>query len=110
MRADWGKMAEAYLAERRELVLSIHLIDARHEPTALDRQLHEWLIYNGKNHLIVATKADKLSNNQLQKTIGAIETALPESEIIAYSSVTGRGKDALWGKIADALGKNLTKD
>lgn len=103
MRADWGEMAENYLSKRSQLVLSIHLIDARHEPTALDRQLHEWLFFHGKNHLVVATKADKLSNNQLQKTIRAIEKTLPESEIIAYSSVDGRGKDALWAKIAGAL-------
>jgi len=106
MRADWGKMAESYLAERRELVLSIHLIDARHEPTGLDEELHEWLIFHGKNHLVVATKADKLSNNQLQKTLRSIETALPESPIIAYSSQTGKGKDELWQKIGGALGFN----
>src|SRR3982751_7012651 len=46
MRADWGTMAEEYLAERNTLALSIQLIDARHEPTALDKQLNEWLVYN----------------------------------------------------------------
>lgn len=106
MRADWGKMAESYLADRAELALCIHLIDARHEPTALDKELHEWLIFNEKNHLIVATKADKLSNNQLQKTVRAIEAALPESPILAYSSQTGRGREELWGKIGAALEKN----
>lgn len=106
MRADWGVMARTFLADRQELVLSIHLIDARHEPTALDRQLHEWLVFHGKKHLVVATKADKLSNNQLRKTLGEIETALPESEILAYSSEAGRGRDELWGKIAGALKLN----
>src|SRR3954467_10853015 len=51
MRADWGKMAEEYLAERHELVLSIQLVDSRHEPTKLDLQLNEWLTYHGKPHL-----------------------------------------------------------
>ncbi len=106
MRADWGKMAESYLGERQELVLSIQLIDARHEPTQLDRQLHEWLLFHGKNHLIVATKADKLSSIKLNKSLRAIENALPQSPILAYSSVTGKGKDALWEKIAAALAKN----
>src|SRR5258708_23008402 len=45
MRADWGKMAEEYLAEREELALCIQLIDSRHKPTALDIQLNEWLIF-----------------------------------------------------------------
>lgn len=103
MRGDWGVMAEEYLAKRRELVLSIQLIDIRHSPTTLDRQLHEWLIYNQKPHLIVATKADKLSNNQLKKSMSEITKALPESKIIAYSSNTGKGREELWREIETAL-------
>ncbi len=105
MRLDWGKMAEEYLANRRELVLSIHLVDSRHKPTELDRELHEWLIYNEKNHIVVATKADKLSNNKLKKSLEEIEKALPESKIIVYSALTGKGKDALWHQIVTALEK-----
>src|SRR5215204_4037185 len=55
MRADWGVMAEEYLSEREELKLSIQLIDARHKPTRLDDQLNEWLVFNQKNHIVVAT-------------------------------------------------------
>ncbi|MBA2621460.1 MAG: YihA family ribosome biogenesis GTP-binding protein [Acidobacteria bacterium] len=106
MRADWGKMAESYLGEREELALSIQLIDSRHEPTQLDLQLHEWLLFHGKNHLIVATKADKLSSIKLNKSLSAIEKALPQSPILPYSSVTGKGKEELWKKIAAALTKN----
>ncbi len=105
MRADWGKMAGDYLSERSELVLLIHLIDSRHKPTELDRQLHEWLIYHQKNHIVVATKADKLSNNKLNKSLQEIEKILPESKIIAYSSTTGKGKDTLWGEILNSLEK-----
>jgi len=105
MRADWGKMAEEYLAERRELVLSIQLVDSRHKPTELDSQLHEWLVYHKKAHIIVATKADKLSNNKLNMSLQEIETALPESKIIAYSAVTGKGRDALWHEILNSLEK-----
>ncbi len=105
MRLDWGKMAEEYLANRRELVLSIHLVDSRHKPTELDRELHEWLIYNEKNHIVVATKADKLSNNKLKKSLEEIEKVLPESKIVVYSALTGKGKDALWHQIVTALEK-----
>lgn len=103
MRADWGKMAEEYLAEREELALSIQLIDVRHEPTALDRQLNEWLTFHQKNHIIVATKADKLSSNKLQKSLQEIEKTLPTSKIITFSSVTGKGKDAVWSAISQSL-------
>ncbi len=106
MRADWGKMAEEYLATRQELALSIQLVDSRHAPTTLDRQLHEWLVYHQKNHLIVATKADKLSNNKLKASLQEIEKALPESKIITYSALTGKGRDAVWREIGNSLEKD----
>lgn len=105
MRADWGKMAEEYLAQRNELVLCIQLVDSRHKPTSLDKDLHEWLVYHHKNHIVVATKADKLSYNNLKKSLQEIEKSLPESRILSYSSTTGKGKDELWGEISNSLEK-----
>ncbi len=99
MRADWGVMAEEYLAEREELKLSIQLVDSRHKPTALDIQLHEWLVYNEKNHIVVATKADKLSGNKLIKSLQEIEKTLRGSRIIAFSAVSGKGKVEVWREI-----------
>lgn len=107
MRADWGTMAEDYLSKRKELVLSIQLVDSRHAPSALDQQLQEWLVYNEKPHIVVATKADKLSNNQLKKSLDEIRQILPESTVIPYSSVTGKGKDEIWREIENALRKNM---
>ena len=105
MRADWGRMAEEYLAERDELALCIQLTDSRHEPTALDIQLNDWLVHNAKPHVVVATKADKLSNNELQRSLRATKATLPGADIIAYSSQTGRGRDEVWAAINDALKK-----
>ncbi|HMU35100.1 MAG TPA: ribosome biogenesis GTP-binding protein YihA/YsxC, partial [Pyrinomonadaceae bacterium] len=65
MRADWGKMAEDYLRDREQLVLCVHLVDSRHEPTALDKQLNEWLVVNERPFVVAATKTDKLSANEL---------------------------------------------
>src|SRR5688500_16864058 len=67
VRESWRKMAEEFLSDREELALCIQLVDSRHKPSVLDLQLHEWLVFNGKNHLVVATKADKLSANELSK-------------------------------------------
>jgi GTP-binding protein len=106
MRADWGKMAEEYLANREELVLSIQLVDSRHEPTTLDKQLNEWLLYHQKKHLVVATKADKLSNNKLKESLQKIEQILPQSRIIPYSSITGKGRDEIWREISISLEKS----
>ncbi|MBA2335636.1 MAG: YihA family ribosome biogenesis GTP-binding protein [Blastocatellia bacterium] len=105
MRADWGIMARDYLSERNELVLCIQLVDSRHSPTELDLQLNDWLIFNNKNHIVVATKSDKSSNNQLHKQLNEIKKLLPESKILSYSASTGKGRDALWDEIESAIKK-----
>lgn len=106
MRQDWGKMAQEYLAQRDELVLSIQLVDSRHQPTALDLQLHEWLEFYGKNYIVVATKADKVSSNKLKKSLQEIKQAMPAGRIIPYSSTTGMGKEELWSEINESLEKS----
>src|SRR5687768_7876059 len=60
IKSGWGEMVSSYLAKREQLVLSIHIVDSRHEPTKLDLQLHEWLEHCARPRLIVATKSDKL--------------------------------------------------
>lgn len=99
MRADWGKMAEEYLSSREELVLAVHLVDSRHPPGPLDLQLHEWLVFNKKPHIVVATKSDKPSKRDLIKSMKVIEGAMPESDVLAFSSKTGLGREGLWGRI-----------
>jgi GTP-binding protein len=105
MRSDWGKMAEDYLAKREQLVLSIQLIDSRHEPTTQDQQLFEWLRHYHKPQLIVATKSDKLSSNELRKNIEKIGKVLSDVSIIPYSAVTGRGREEVWRAIYEATKK-----
>lgn len=105
MRSDWGKMAEEYLAERDELALCVQLIDSRHPPTALDLQLNEWLVHHDKPHLVVATKADKLSNNDLKRLLAQARKVLKDVKIIAYSSQTGRGRDEVWHELESAIRK-----
>src|SRR5690242_15002256 len=66
IRSTWGEIVANYLAKRSQLVLSIQIVDSRHEPTTLDLQLHDWLEQSAKPRIIVATKSDKLSNNELK--------------------------------------------
>ncbi|MEJ7624210.1 MAG: GTP-binding protein [Pyrinomonadaceae bacterium] len=106
MRADWGTMAADYLADRKQLVLCIQLIDSRHKPTELDIQLNEWLEFHQKPHLIVATKADKISRNDLKKSIQTAAKLLPGPDILAYSAIDRRGRDEMWGEINRSLKKN----
>lgn len=106
MRAEWGEFVTAYLAKRERLMLSIQIVDSRHDPTQLDQQLSEWLNANAKPRLTVATKADKLSRNELHKNLRRAREVLGASgvgEIVAYSATTGLGREELWRAISDAL-------
>ena len=103
IRSGWGEMVTSYLANRGQLVLSIHIVDSRHEPTKQDLQLHEWLEHSNKPRLIVATKSDKLSNNELKKNLGHIARVLNVDSVMAYSAKSGRGREGLWRAIKTAL-------
>jgi GTP-binding protein len=103
VKSTWGEMVTSYLANRRQLVLSIHIVDSRHEPTNQDLQLHEWLDYGNKPQLIVATKSDKLSNNELRKSLEHIARVLTIDRVMAYSAKTSRGRDELWRAIKSAI-------
>jgi GTP-binding protein len=103
IKSTWGEMATSYLAKRSQLVLSIQIVDSRHEPTKLDLQLHEWLQHNEKPLLTVATKSDKLSNNELRKNLERIARTLNDDSVVAYSAKTGRGRDEIWRAITNAM-------
>jgi len=103
IKSTWGEMATAYLAKRRQLVLSIHIVDSRHEPTKQDLQLHEWLEESDKPRLIVATKSDKLSHNELKRNLQHIARVLDDDSVMAYSAKSGRGRDELWRAIRSAI-------
>ncbi len=103
IKQTWSEMAENYLAKRTRLMLSIQIVDSRHEPTTLDLQLHDWLQHYMKPQLIVATKSDKLSQNDLQKSIARVRRLMNTENVIAYSSVTKKGRDEIWRAIEKAL-------
>ena len=103
IKSTWGEMATGYLANRASLVLSIHIVDSRHEPTKLDLQLHEWLECQAQPRLIVATKSDKLSNNELRKSIERAQQIFKVDRVFPYSAKTGRGRDEVWRQIEAAF-------
>jgi GTP-binding protein len=108
IRGSWGEMASTYLANRTQLVLSMQLVDSRHEPTNQDLQLNEWLKHYEMPCLVVATKADKLSQNELRKNIERAKKMLNAERVIAYSSTTGRGRDEIWRAIQEAIQPNAS--
>ena len=105
VKEQWNAAATDYLAQREQLVLSVHLIDARHEPTASDLQLDAWLKHHEKPHVIFATKSDKLSNNELTRSLRRAKEILGTPEVLFYSSATGRGREDIWRAINNALNR-----
>ena len=104
---EWGRMMEAYLEKRQNLVKVVQLVDIRHEPTAQDRQMYDYLRYYGLDGIVVATKADKVSSNQKQKQISIIRKNLDLSAddlVIPVSALKKTGHDAL----LDALEQLIT--
>jgi len=99
VREEWKDLVEAYLAGPGRPDLALQLLDARHEPTELDRELLEWLESRGVRHETVLTKFDKLSGNEKPRTLTRAARWIglpPGRQPLAVSAVTGDGIPALW--------------
>ncbi|GAA0823846.1 ribosome biogenesis GTP-binding protein YihA/YsxC [Clostridium tertium] len=97
-KASWGKTIETYLNGRQELKRVVLLVDSRHKPTADDIQMHEWIKFYGYDEVVIATKSDKLSNNELRKSEKVIRETLnlgKEDKLYFFSSLNKKGKDEL---------------
>ncbi len=101
-KEKWGNIMERYLEDREELCAILLLVDVRHEPTADDKMMYDWIKYFGYNCVVVATKADKISRGQYQKHISIIRKKLEmpkEEKVIVTSSSKKIGIDGLWDEI-----------
>ena len=102
VKRDWGPMVEKYLRERENLCLVILILDVRRDPSEGDLSLLEWLHFYHINVLVILTKIDKLSRNQIkirQQCIKKILELPLDSNIILFSAKTGEGKGAIWKEI-----------
>jgi GTP-binding protein len=109
IRDTWGEMIESYLRNREPLKLAIMLVDSRIPPTDSDQTMKEWLDHFGIPNLVVLTKSDKISRNELTKALRICAETLQTKEIIAFSAITGFGKDAILKKIRDAIDHKPTQ-
>ncbi|MCS5552967.1 MAG: ribosome biogenesis GTP-binding protein YihA/YsxC [SAR324 cluster bacterium] len=100
VRGKWQNLVEAYLSERETLRNVVLIIDCRHNPTAQDRQLLEWLEYYQRPSLIVASKIDKLKRGQVQKHLQKIKHDLSmESVPLGHSSMQYGRREEIWKKL-----------
>ncbi len=99
MQSFWSGLIEPYLMDRENLLDVVLLVDIRHEPTAQDIQMYEWIRHYGYQGMVVATKLDKIPKSQVQKQLSMIRKTLGATSdgfIMAVSSEDRRGKYQLW--------------
>ena len=105
-RAKWGKMIEEYLTSRENLRAVVSLVDFRHEPSADDVQMYEFLKYYEIPVIVVATKADKIPRGKWNKNESVIKKKLDfdkDDDFIVFSSVNKDGLDAAWDAILEKI-------
>jgi GTP-binding protein len=98
---EWPKFIEPYLNERPTLALCVALIDVNVPPQQSDRQLLDFLASSGRQVLLIGTKSDRLSNNQLGNVLRTLGQEYPAARLLPYSSKTGAGRDELWKQIRE---------
>ena len=99
VKEQWGKMIERYLHKSKQLKAVFLLIDIRHKPSENDRNMYEWILHNGYEPIIIATKLDKLKRSQVPKQLKIIREGLdliPGTKIIPFSAQTKQGRDEIW--------------
>ena len=98
-KEKWGKMIERYLSRSRMLKMVFLLVDIRHDPSANDKSMYDWIVYNGYHPVIIATKLDKINRSQVAKHTKAIRQGLgmaPEDILIPFSAETKQGREEIW--------------
>lgn len=104
VKAKWGKMIENYLKKSEQLKCVFLLIDIRHEPSANDKLMYDWILSNGYEPVIIATKLDKLKRSQVQKHVKMLREGLglaKESVLIPFSAETKQGREEIWALIEE---------
>lgn len=105
-KAKWGKMIENYLHKSKQLRAVFLLIDIRHEPSANDKNMYDWIVANGFEPIIIATKLDKINRSQIQKNVKIIRQTLElknDHVIIPFSALSKAGREDIYETIDKIL-------
>jgi GTP-binding protein len=100
---DWARFVDPYLTERPSLALCLALIDSNIPPQPTDRQLLEFLAATKRDHIVVATKCDRLSGNEMRQALRTLGQEYAHTPIVPFSAKTGAGKDELWTQILRSI-------
>ena len=99
VKAKWGNLIERYLNKSEMLKAVFLLVDIRHEPSANDKNMYEWIVYQGYDPIIIATKLDKIKRSQVAKHVKMLKTGLnvkPGTKVIPFSATTKQGREEIW--------------
>lgn len=105
-KEKWGKMIENYLNKSKQLKAVFLLIDIRHEPSANDKQMYDWISYQGYDPIIIATKLDKINRSQIQKQVKLIKNKLqvkPGTQILPFSAQSKQGREEIWALMDELI-------
>ena len=106
-RVKWGKMIERYLHASKQLQAVFLLVDIRHKPSANDKTMFEWIVYQCYRPIIIATKLDKLKRSQVQRAVKEVREGLglrSDDYLIPFSAQTKQGRDEIWRVMDDFVG------
>lgn len=106
VKVQWGKMIERYLKKSPTLKCVFLLVDIRHEPSANDVQMYDWIVANGFEPIVIATKADKVSNNVINKQVSVINKTLKcvkGTVIIPFSALDKRGLEDIYKIVEEKM-------
>ena len=106
VKAKWGKLIERYLNKSEMLKAVFLLVDIRHEPSANDKNMYEWIVYQGYDPIIIATKLDKINRSQIQKHVKMIKTGLnvkPGTVVIPFSATSKQGREEIYDLLDNRL-------
>lgn len=104
VREKWGRMIERYLHGSRQLKAVFLLVDIRHAPSENDRIMYQWILYQGYEPVIIATKLDKIKRSQVSRQLKILKEGLevkPGTKMIPFSAETRQGRDEIWELIED---------
>ena len=107
-KEKWGKMIEKYLHRSKVLQAVFLLVDIRHEPSANDRQMYEWILANGYHPIVIATKLDKINRSQIAKQVKLVKQGLgvdKDTIVIPFSAETKQGREEIYALIDQLTGK-----
>lgn len=99
VKEKWGKMIENYLHSSEQLKAVFLLIDIRHEPGSHDKNMYDWILHQGYQPIIIATKLDKIKRSQIQKHMKMVREGLQaakETVIIPFSAETKQGREEIY--------------